>query len=83
VCLRGRHGWSAAANVVLLVCDLESASVEDVARHLESADASVFAAGAGPGSGIARKDSVDRAAAGVADRDTRWTMDDRYLAHGA
>ncbi|MGK5632733.1 NAD(P)H-binding protein [Streptomyces sp. URMC 123] len=45
------------------VCDLESASVEEVARHLEGADAAVFAAGAGPGSGAARKDTVDRAAA--------------------
>jgi len=46
-----------------VVCDLESASVEEVARHLAAADAAVFAAGAGPGSGSARKDSVDRAAA--------------------
>ncbi|HZG04616.1 MAG TPA: NAD(P)H-binding protein [Streptomyces sp.] len=46
-----------------IVCDLESASVEEVARHLEGADAAVFAAGAGPGSGAARKDTVDRAAA--------------------
>ncbi|MFF2844876.1 SDR family oxidoreductase [Streptomyces sp. NPDC058001] len=46
-----------------VVCDLESASVEDVARHLASADAAVFAAGAGPGSGADRKDTVDRGAA--------------------
>ncbi|WP_031510658.1 NAD(P)H-binding protein [Streptomyces megasporus] len=46
-----------------IVCDLESASVEEVAGHLEGADAAVFAAGAGPGSGAARKDTVDRAAA--------------------
>jgi nucleoside-diphosphate-sugar epimerase len=45
-----------------VVCDLESASVAEVAGHLRSADAVVFAAGAGPGSGAARKDSVDRAA---------------------
>jgi uncharacterized protein YbjT (DUF2867 family) len=44
-------------------CDLESASVEEVAAHLRGADAVVFAAGAGPGSGAARKDTVDRAAA--------------------
>ncbi|WP_369145923.1 NAD(P)H-binding protein [Streptomyces sp. R44] len=43
--------------------DLESASVEMVAAVLQGADAAVFAAGAGPGSGAARKDSVDRAAA--------------------
>ncbi|WP_129841029.1 NAD(P)H-binding protein [Streptomyces sp. RFCAC02] len=46
-----------------IVCDLETASVEEVARHLAGADAAVFAAGAGPGSGAARKDTVDRAAA--------------------
>ncbi|MEE1940489.1 NAD(P)H-binding protein [Streptomyces sp. TRM 70361] len=46
-----------------VVCDLESASVEEVARHLQGADAAVFAAGAGPGSGVDRKDAVDRAAA--------------------
>ncbi|NGN68933.1 NAD(P)H-binding protein [Streptomyces sp. A7024] len=52
-----------AAGAEPVVCDLESATVEDVARHLESADAAVFAAGAGPGSGEARKETVDRAAA--------------------
>ena len=45
-----------------VVCDLEAASADDVAIVLSGADAVVFAAGAGPGSGIARKDSVDRAA---------------------
>ncbi|MGP3981850.1 NAD(P)H-binding protein [Streptomyces sp. KR80] len=46
-----------------VLCDLEQASVEEVAAHLQGADAAVFAAGAGPGSGAARKDTVDRAAA--------------------
>jgi uncharacterized protein YbjT (DUF2867 family) len=46
-----------------LVVDLEKASVDDVAEHLRGADAVVFAAGAGPGSGAARKDTVDRDAA--------------------
>lgn len=46
-----------------VVLDLESASVEDVAGVLEGADAAVFAAGAGPGSGAARKDTVDKGAA--------------------
>jgi nucleoside-diphosphate-sugar epimerase len=45
-----------------LLLDLEDASVDDVAAALERADAVVFAAGAGPGSGIPRKDTVDRAA---------------------
>ncbi|RAJ71908.1 putative NAD(P)-binding protein [Streptomyces sp. Amel2xB2] len=52
-----------AAGAEPVVCDLESASVEEVAAHLEGADAVVFAAGAGPGSGAARKETVDRAAA--------------------
>jgi uncharacterized protein YbjT (DUF2867 family) len=45
------------------VLDLESASVDQVAGVLAGADAVVFAAGAGPGSGVARKDTVDRGAA--------------------
>lgn len=45
------------------VLDLEAASAEDLATVLAGADAAVFAAGAGPGSGAARKDTVDRAAA--------------------
>ncbi|MFD4599006.1 SDR family oxidoreductase [Streptomyces sp. NPDC058464] len=52
---------AAGAEPVLL--DLESASVEEVATHLRGADAAVFSAGAGPGSGVARKDTVDRGAA--------------------
>ncbi|MDL2077843.1 SDR family oxidoreductase [Streptomyces sp. GXMU-J15] len=51
----------AGAEPVLL--DLESASVEEVAASLEGADAAVFAAGAGPGSGVARKETVDKDAA--------------------
>ncbi|MCX5559958.1 SDR family oxidoreductase [Streptomyces sp. NBC_00038] len=46
-----------------VLCDLESASVEEVAAHLQGADAAVFAAGAGPGSGVDRKNTVDRGAA--------------------
>ncbi|MFF1300989.1 MULTISPECIES: NAD(P)H-binding protein [unclassified Streptomyces] len=51
----------AGAEPVLL--DLESASVEEVAAQLRGADAAVFAAGAGPGSGATRKDTVDKGAA--------------------
>jgi nucleoside-diphosphate-sugar epimerase len=51
----------AGAEPVLL--DLESASVEEVAEKLRGADAGVFAAGAGPGSDAARKDTVDKGAA--------------------
>ncbi|HJT92857.1 MAG TPA: NAD(P)H-binding protein [Mycobacterium sp.] len=52
-----------AAGAEPLVVDLENASVEEVAAHLRGADAVVFAAGAGPGSGAARKETVDRDAA--------------------
>lgn len=45
------------------ICDLETASVDGVAEHLTDADAVVFAAGAGPGSGAARKETVDKDAA--------------------
>ncbi|REE99532.1 NAD(P)H-binding protein [Thermomonospora umbrina] len=45
-----------------VVRDLERASVDEVAEVLAGADAAVFAAGAGPGSGVARKDTVDRGA---------------------
>jgi uncharacterized protein YbjT (DUF2867 family) len=40
-----------------VLCDLEQD--DDVARHVEGADAVVFAAGAGPGSGPARKRTMD------------------------
>jgi nucleoside-diphosphate-sugar epimerase len=46
-----------------VVLDLESARLEDVTAAVEAADAVVFAAGAGPGSGASRKDTVDRGAA--------------------
>jgi uncharacterized protein YbjT (DUF2867 family) len=51
------------AGAEAVVVDLESASVEEVAEHVRGADAVVFAAGAGPGSGAARKETVDRDAA--------------------
>jgi nucleoside-diphosphate-sugar epimerase len=43
-----------------VVCDLEQASTEQVAKAIEGADAAVFAAGAGPGSGAERKLTMDR-----------------------
>ncbi|MGW1533088.1 SDR family oxidoreductase [Streptomyces aureus] len=52
-----------AAGAEPVLCDLESASVEEVAAHLQGADAAVFAAGAGPGSGADRKQTVDKGAA--------------------
>ena len=53
------------AGAEAVVRDLEAASADDVAVLLSGADAVVFAAGAGPGSGAPRKDSVDRAAAAL------------------
>jgi nucleoside-diphosphate-sugar epimerase len=41
------------------VVDLEYANANDVAAAIDGVDAVVFAAGAGPGSGSARKDSMD------------------------
>lgn len=52
-----------AAGAEAVVVDLEKASVAEVAQHVRGADAVVFAAGAGPGSGAARKETVDRDAA--------------------
>jgi len=50
------------AGAEAVICDLETASADDVVVLLAGADAVVFAAGAGPGSGVPRKDSIDRAA---------------------
>ncbi|PTA45034.1 NAD(P)H-binding protein [Micromonospora sp. RP3T] len=52
-----------AAGAEPVVCDLEHTDADTLARHLADADAVVFAAGAGPGSGADRKDTVDRGAA--------------------
>ncbi|MFJ7912518.1 NAD(P)-binding oxidoreductase [Kitasatospora sp. NPDC096204] len=46
-----------------LLLDLEAATATQLAGLLTGADAVVFAAGAGPGSGAARKNTVDRDAA--------------------
>ncbi|OMC03571.1 NAD-dependent dehydratase [Mycobacterium sp. NS-7484] len=53
----------AAGGAEAVVLDLEQASVTEVADAVRGADAVVFAAGAGPGSGAARKQTVDRDAA--------------------
>ena len=62
-----------------VVLDLESATVDDLAAVLADVDAVVFAAGAGPGSGAARKDTVDRAAAVLLADTARATGVRRYL----
>ena len=43
-----------------VLCDLETASVPEIARAIARASAVVFAAGAGPGSSAQRKLTVDR-----------------------
>jgi uncharacterized protein YbjT (DUF2867 family) len=43
-----------------VVCDLERATVEEIAAAITGSTAVVFAAGAGPGSGAERKLTVDR-----------------------
>jgi uncharacterized protein YbjT (DUF2867 family) len=55
----------ADAGATAVVLDLERAETPEVAAELRGADAVVFAAGAGAGSGAARKDTVDRAAAAL------------------
>lgn len=55
-----------ATGATAAVCDLEAAGVDEAAGHLRDAGAVVFAAGAGPGSGARRKDTVDRAGAVLA-----------------
>ncbi|GAB7070554.1 NAD(P)H-binding protein [Mycobacterium hodleri] len=52
-----------AVGAEAVVVDLENATVDEAAKHLRGADAVVFAAGAGPGSGVDRKTTVDRDAA--------------------
>ena len=52
-----------AAGAEPVVFDLESATADSLAEVIRGADAVVFAAGAGPGSGAVRKDTVDRGAA--------------------
>jgi uncharacterized protein YbjT (DUF2867 family) len=61
----GQSGDVRAAGATPIVCDLETATADDVTAHLQGADAVVFAAGAGPGSGTTRKDTVDRGASAL------------------
>jgi uncharacterized protein YbjT (DUF2867 family) len=52
-----------ATGAEAVVLDLEKAGVPELAAVVEGADAVVFAAGGGPGSGAARKETVDKGAA--------------------
>jgi uncharacterized protein YbjT (DUF2867 family) len=48
------------AGASAVVCDLERASIDEVAAAIGDSDGVVFAAGAGPGSGAERKVTMDR-----------------------
>jgi uncharacterized protein YbjT (DUF2867 family) len=53
-------GDVSAAGGTPVVCDLESASTDELAAAAGQADVAVFAAGAGAGSGAERKNTMDR-----------------------
>jgi uncharacterized protein YbjT (DUF2867 family) len=55
----------AAAGGTAAVLDLEKADLAAVAEVLAGANVAIFSAGAGPGSGNERKDTVDRGAAAL------------------
>ncbi len=52
-----------ATGAECVVLDLEEAGVDEVSQVVKDADAVVFAAGGGPNSGVARKETVDKGAA--------------------
>jgi uncharacterized protein YbjT (DUF2867 family) len=52
-----------ATGAECVVLDLEDAGVDEVSEVVKGADAVVFAAGGGPNSGVARKETVDKGAA--------------------
>jgi uncharacterized protein YbjT (DUF2867 family) len=60
-----------------VVCDVEA--TDDISEHVEGADAVVFAAGAGPGSGPERKRTVDFGAAAKLIDACKKTGVNRYL----
>ncbi|TCN36548.1 putative NAD(P)-binding protein [Kribbella orskensis] len=53
----------AAAGGEAAVLDLEKADLDPVVAVLSGADVAIFSAGAGPGSGVERKETVDKGAA--------------------
>jgi uncharacterized protein YbjT (DUF2867 family) len=69
----------AAAGARAVVCDLESASAGEVAEAIAGVDAVVFAAGAGPGSGAERKETMDYGGAVLLIEGARRAGVRRYL----
>ena len=68
-----------AAGAEAVVLDLEAADVDEVAATIGGADAFVFAAGAGPGSGPQRKWTMDYAGAVKGMEACRRNGIDRYI----
>jgi uncharacterized protein YbjT (DUF2867 family) len=68
-----------AAGAEPVVCDLEQADEQVVARAIAGADAVVFAAGAGPGSGPERKWTVDYGGAAKLIAAAKAAGIDRYV----
>jgi uncharacterized protein YbjT (DUF2867 family) len=62
-----------------VICDLESAGVDEIAQTIRPAHAVVFAAGAGPGSGPERKLTLDRDGAIKTIEATRALGIERYV----
>ena len=68
-----------AAGAEPVVCDLEQASIAELAEALGEVDAVVFAAGAGPGSGPERKETIDYGGAVKLAAAAKQSGIDRYL----
>jgi uncharacterized protein YbjT (DUF2867 family) len=62
-----------------VICDIEHGGVAEIARAISGADAVVFAAGAGPGSGPQRKWTIDRDGAIKLCEAASGARVDRYL----
>lgn len=62
-----------------VVLDLEETTSDELARAIDEADAVVFAAGAGPGSGAPRKETVDYGAAAKLVEAARKAGIERYV----
>lgn len=68
-----------ARGAIPAVLDLEKATVDELATSIAGSDAVVFAAGAGPGSGAARKETVDFGGAVLLRRAAEQAGVDRYV----
>ncbi len=69
----------ATAGGEAVVIDLENAEAEELAREISDADAVVFAAGAGPGSGAGRKETMDYGGAVLLAQAARLANATRYV----